>query len=244
MLAAADHKKFPAPPHAKVFIDSEKKKKEETDAQRGQAATATRKANKKDKAHNGKGKDKAKGAAAVDSLPLEELSCALAPTETFGPLNHGVAHRNMLHGIDSVIKIVDADKDVDGTEALEHEASLYMELGDIWGTAIPSMVYAGRLSMGRASLALTYEGKSLEQAAPTELGMEPEELKRKSLSALEALHQHGVLHGDLAPRNIVVNPATKAVKLIDLGSARRSNDKALMAGEVQALSALFDNCDE
>lgn len=40
-------------------------------------------------------------------------------------------------------------------------------------------------------------------------------------SALLAVHQHGIIHKDLNPRNILINPKTGQVKLIDFGIATR-----------------------
>mmetsp|Transcript_18838 Transcript_18838/g.33447 ORF Transcript_18838/g.33447 Transcript_18838/m.33447 type:complete len:641 (+) Transcript_18838:295-2217(+) len=181
--------------------------------------------------------------ADLTQLPLEELSCDFSPIESYGPLTHGVAHRNLIHGLDSVIKIVDANKDVEGAEGLEYEASMYEELRDLWGSAIPNLVYAGPLTLGRSSLAITYEGQSLDRKQ-LELGMSKDELKRKACDALEALHQRGVVHGDVALRNIVVDPATKSVKLIDLGASSKvdpgASGQAELAKESRALSALLD----
>jgi hypothetical protein len=176
-------------------------------------------------------------------LPLAEISCDFSPIESYGALNHGVAHRNRIHGFDSVVKIVDANKDKVGCDGLDREAKMYEELSDLWGTAIPSVVYTGPITLGRSALAITYEGQSLDRLQLDDI-MARQELKRKACDALTALHQRGVVHGDLALRNIVVNPATKSVKLIDLGSASQIGSdpqaKARMEGELQTLSALLD----
>jgi len=181
--------------------------------------------------------------ADLTQLPLEELSCDFSPIESYGPLTHGVAHRNLIHGLDSVIKIVDANKDVEGAERLEHEANMYEELSDLWGSAIPYLVYTGSITLGRFSLAITYEGKSLDRKQ-LELGMGKDELKRKACDALAALHQRGVVHGAVALRNIVVNPTTKSVKFIDLGASSKvdpgPSGKATLEKESQALATLLD----
>ena len=148
----------------------------------------------------------------------------------------------MIHGHDSVIKIVDADKDFEGVASLEHEANMYNQLVDMWGRYIPSKVFSGPMAIGRSGLATTYEGQSLDSNA-LDFDLSKTELKNKAtIVALQALHNHGVLHGDIALRNIVVNPDTRSVKLIDIGSAKKvGSDKEKMQSEMNLLSTLMDN---
>jgi len=115
----------------------------------------------KDKSQKDNRGGKKGGANEVSDLQLQSISCKFDPIESYGPLNHGVAHRNMVHGHDSVLKIVDSDKDHEGTYLLEHEAEMYESLHGLWGKAIPSLVFSGPITMGRMSSVLTYEGKSL-----------------------------------------------------------------------------------
>jgi hypothetical protein len=237
-LAVTNREKVPSPEHAKQFVTMLVGKRDKS-AKQGAATRARNKAKKQASSCGGSSTCDG-GASDSTQLPLESISCDFSPTESYGPLNHGVAYRNRIHGFDSVIKIVDASKDSDGEAGLEREADMYEELSDLWGKTIPSMVFSGPISLGRYSLATTYEGKSLDDPL-LDVRMGRNELKRKACDALKTLHQHGMLHGDVALRNVVVDPATKSVKLIDLGSATEvGSDKNKMATEMRTLSELVD----
>jgi tRNA A-37 threonylcarbamoyl transferase component Bud32 len=88
------------------------------------------------------------------------------------------------------------------------------------------------VSLGREMLAITYEGKSLDRCIATSTTPSAvEDVKRKARRALAALHNHGVVHGDIALRNIVRDEATGSVKLIDLGSMYKPEDQSAFSSE-------------
>jgi len=74
------------------------------------------------------------------------------------------SYRQIVHGYDSVIKIVNSDKDLEGIGIFQREAAMYLSLRGLWGRYIPSLVFAGQIIMGRFLLVVTYEGTSLDHS--------------------------------------------------------------------------------
>jgi len=97
--------------------------------------------------------------------------------------------------MDCIVKMVDANKDKEGTEALVNESSMYEAAGDLCG----DVVFSGRLSLGRAGLILSYEGKSIDQVQE----FKTKQTYEKAKQALETIHCSDLIHGDIALRNIV-----------------------------------------
>jgi hypothetical protein len=183
------------------------------------------------------GDDESSAAQAhTDKLPLRDIDVEFKPVESFPCLNHGVAYRIDVHGYDSVIKLVDAEKDREGASILAHEAEMYSKLHELWGVTIPSMVFSGPVMLGRLMLAVTYEGSSLDKSITSFTNQSTiEDIKRKARCALAALHKLGFVHGDIALRNIVRNEATGSVKLIDLGNTCATDDQRELANEAERL---------
>jgi serine/threonine protein kinase len=68
------------------------------------------------------------------------------------------------------------------------------------------------------------EGPTLEQAVEKlrlkKKRLEPEHaawIAQRILNALSYIHRHGVIHGDLKPQNIIVQPGNHAAFLVDFG---------------------------
>jgi len=173
-------------------------------------------------------------------LPLDEIDVTFKPMESYGRLQHGVAHRMDVHGYDSVMKLVDAYKDPAGADLLRHEENTYMALKDLWGLALPSLVGSGRVSLGREMLAITYEGKSLDRIDNVLTEKQLTTLKEKARASLAKLHERGYLHGDIAARNIVYDSGRDTVRLIDLGLAAKAESPAEHEAELQQLDDVFE----
>jgi eukaryotic-like serine/threonine-protein kinase len=79
------------------------------------------------------------------------------------------------------------------------------------------------------------EGRTLEQVFHSE-GILPRpvglRIARQVCAGLAAAHEVGVIHGDLKPQNILIEP-TGDLKIMDFGSAHRTDDSGLtMTGRV------------
>lgn len=94
---------------------------------------------------------------------------------------------------------------------LENEARVLRFLREHWGTLTPTLVAYGPVDRGQMALATTMEGFSMGRCTS-----EQAEAMR---AALRKLHGLGVLHGDVALRNFVVNKEG-VVKLIDFGRSK------------------------
>lgn len=107
-----------------------------------------------------------------------------------------------------------------------HDKVLIQEAKSIWDLrhyALPAMRDIHRLDDGSLALIMSYiEGPTLEQVIEKTKRLDPEHvawITERTLNALLYLHHHGVVHGDLKPQNIIVQPKTHSVVLVDFGLA-------------------------
>lgn len=86
-------------------------------------------------------------------------------------------------------------------------------------------------------ICLSLEGENFE-----DIGIEniEEEIKLSALYAMQQISDAGVLHGDIALRNIVVSKSDpRKAKIIDFGRGSQSNKKYLLDGQVVQLRTLL-----
>jgi serine/threonine protein kinase len=107
-----------------------------------------------------------------------------------------------------------------------HDAVLIQETKAIWDLrhyAIPVMRDLHRLDDGSLALIMSYiSGPTLEQIVEKVGKMDPETvawISDRIFNALLYLHHHGVIHGDIKPQNVIIQPATHSVVLVDFGLA-------------------------
>jgi len=107
-----------------------------------------------------------------------------------------------------------------------HDAVLIQETKAIWDLrhyAMPVMRDLHRLDDGSLALVMSYiPGHTLEQIVEKVGKMEPETvawITDRILNALLYLHHHGVIHGDIKPQNVIIQPNTHSVVLVDFGLA-------------------------
>ncbi len=94
----------------------------------------------------------------------------------------------------------------------------------MWGInhySLPAMRDFFPAGDGSYIIAMSFvEGKNLEQIVSKHKGIVPEDVSwiaQRSLNALHYLHFHGIIHGDVKPQNIIVQPAVHNAYLVDYG---------------------------
>lgn len=97
-----------------------------------------------------------------------------------------------------VTSAVDAPGVVRGHDLRRHEKTLFMVLEDFGGMSIAGLL----------------KDRSLEIDEFIETGIQIAE-------ALDKVHRANIIHKDISPQNVVINPSTGEVKIIDFGIASR-----------------------
>lgn len=107
----------------------------------------------------------------------------------------------------------------------EFDDVLVQEAKAMWDLrhfAIPAVRDVLHLDNGRLALVMSHiKGKTLEQVVEKAGRLDPEHvawITERALNALMYLHHHGVIHGDVKPQNIIVQPEHTLV-LVDYGLA-------------------------
>jgi len=94
-------------------------------------------------------------------------------------------------------------------------------LWDLRHYALPSMRDLIQLDDGRVLLVMSYiPGLTLEKEVKRVGAMEPETvawITERLLNALNYIHRHGVIHGDLKPQNVIVQEDKHMAVLVDFG---------------------------
>lgn len=91
-------------------------------------------------------------------------------------------------------------------------------------------------------LAMTFiEGKGLDKVVAKHTAIHPEDVAwvgQRLFNALYYLHSHGIIHGDVKPSNVIVQPAEHNAVLIDYGlSTLRPTHASRSAGYTAVFSA-------
>jgi serine/threonine protein kinase len=92
------------------------------------------------------------------------------------------------------------------------ELEAYKRLDTLQGKNIPNLHHSYLMSGFLFSFVLQDCGQQISQS-------QFREFYEEIVKALKAIHQQGVLHGDIALRNILIDPASTKVTLIDFGLA-------------------------
>ncbi len=106
------------------------------------------------------------------------------------------------------------------------ERILIDEAKAIWDLrhyALPAMRGLIRLENRSLGLVMSYiEGPTLEQVVKKVGSVDPEDvswMSERALNALKYMHYSGVVHGDIKPQNIIIQPGSHMAVLIDFGLA-------------------------
>ncbi len=127
----------------------------------------------------------------------------------------------------------------------ESEAILMDEARALWDMrhyALPAMRDVIRHDDGSIILVMSYvEGPTLEEVVDKAGRLDPENvawITQRLLNGLLYLHQHGVVHGDLKPKNVIVQPHKHLAVLVDFGlAAIRPTGKTAAKGYTELFSA-------
>jgi serine/threonine protein kinase len=108
-----------------------------------------------------------------------------------------------------VFKTIDISKRKDGLDQFNREISIYRELENLQGFVIPTLIAYGNLGGLLQVIVLENVGKSItsEQAV-----QKHDEIN----TALQRIHEKGIVHGDLRLPNILVDEDNN-VRIIDFG---------------------------
>jgi serine/threonine protein kinase len=127
----------------------------------------------------------------------------------------------------------------------DSEAILMDEARALWDMrhyALPAMRDVIRHDDGSIILVMSYiEGPTLEEIVDKAGRLDPENtawITQRLLNGLLYLHQNGVVHGDLKPKNVIVQPGKHLAVLVDFGlAAIRPTAKTAAKGYTELFSA-------
>ncbi|MFH1589815.1 MAG: serine/threonine-protein kinase [archaeon] len=135
----------------------------------------------------------------------------------------------------------DTDMDI---QILRQEAKLLWKLDEYH--SIPSAKDFFKVAKGSYALVMSYiDGKTLDETIPKNKKMNPEDvcwITERLLGALHYLHYNGVIHADVKPQNVIIEPKKHDIKLIDFGLSSympKSITKPLGYTEVYAAPELI-----
>lgn len=111
----------------------------------------------------------------------------------------------------------------------EDEAFLLEEAQNMWDLrhySIPAVRDIIKMPDNKLALVMSYiPGPTLAQLVEDKYpkGMDPEHvawITERCLNVLKYLHYHGVIHGDVKPQNIIIEPEKHTTALVDYGLAK------------------------
>ncbi|MBI5065398.1 serine/threonine protein kinase [Candidatus Woesearchaeota archaeon] len=105
-------------------------------------------------------------------------------------------------------------------ELLKNEAKL---LWNVHHYSLPAMRDFFKMEDGSYIIAMSFvEGKTLDKIIKKHKALHPEEvcwITQRLLNALHYLHNKGVVHGDVKPPNVIIQPSEHNAVLVDYGLA-------------------------
>ncbi|KFH69284.1 hypothetical protein MVEG_04099 [Podila verticillata NRRL 6337] len=146
---------------------------------------------------------------------------------------HAQTYKASWKGHDVVVKKCDIWNQGPVVEELKHEARVYQVLRTLQGRYIPELRIAGVADGMEMMLVTDFVGTDVSQE---HLGDSDQE---KIKAALSAIHDLGVIHGDIRPQNILVQHDGQNARFyfVDFGLSRITADKTELNWEMDVLDS-------
>ncbi|KAF9079436.1 hypothetical protein BGX23_004103, partial [Mortierella sp. AD031] len=140
-------------------------------------------------------------------------------------------------GCNVVVKKCDIWNERAVVKELEHEARVYQVLRTLQGRCIPKLKIAAIADGMEMLLVIDFVGTDISQVHLDESD------KGKIWAALCAIHNLGVVHGDIRPQNILVehHGSNANFYFVDFGLSRVTADKSELLQETAILNSLLTN---
>jgi len=132
------------------------------------------------------------------------------------------------------------DEIYDKWDELKHEGKVYEHLIQLQGRYIPKLLFRGELVEDLAyAIGTEYSGDSLLEEDDSYLTVNQ---AKGMMEALSALHEHGIVHGDIRIENFLCNK--EEIKIIDFGFSKFKQDceedfEELIKKEMEKLKKLI-----
>ncbi|KAG0199630.1 hypothetical protein BGX28_007110 [Mortierella sp. GBA30] len=140
-------------------------------------------------------------------------------------------------GHEVVVKKCDIWNECSVAEELKNEAKVYQKLQGLQGRYIPKLWLAGVADGLEMLLVIDFVGRDVGQELLDDSAL------GKIREAMSAIHEMGVVHGDIRPQNIVVQHQGLNTKFffVDFGFSRFTVDKTELVQEKATLNSLLRN---
>ncbi|KAG0204366.1 hypothetical protein BGX28_003686 [Mortierella sp. GBA30] len=136
-------------------------------------------------------------------------------------------------GCDVIVKKCDIWNERPVKEELKHEAEVYQILRNLQGRYIPKLRITGIADGMEMILVTDYVGTDISQERLDASDQE------KIRAALYAIHDLGVVHGDIQPHNILVQREGRSFYFVDFGLSQINPDMAQRQRETALLGSLL-----
>ncbi|RHZ53801.1 hypothetical protein Glove_437g24 [Diversispora epigaea] len=134
--------------------------------------------------------------------------------EYIGGGTFGKVFSGLYHGQAVAWKTCDAYKEKEAKKSLRVEANVYSILKECQGNIIPRLLYKGYVYDGYLYVLTLQLIEDARHIDPANLTVEE---KRTIMQQLETIHSYGILHNDIAQRNILLEPKSHRFFFIDFG---------------------------
>ncbi|KAG0281992.1 hypothetical protein BGZ97_009190 [Linnemannia gamsii] len=148
---------------------------------------------------------------------------------------HAQTYKASWGGHDVVVKKCDIRNQGPVVEELRHEARVYQVLRTLQGRYIPKLRFAGVADGMEMILVTDFVGSEVSHKRLDDSDLE------KIWAALSAIHDLGVVHGDIRPQNIVVQHDGPSVRFyfVDFGLSQTGADTTERDWEKDVLDSLL-----